>query len=111
MLISSWFVIGRTARIGNAGLATSFFNDRNSDVAEDLVKVLVESGQNVPEFLEAYRPEGEINFDEPDSDAEEAVEDPSGGTGGAWGAPATDDAWGGDSVAESVAPSTAGDAW
>lgn len=88
-------ILGRTARIGNQGLATTFYNDRNSDIAEDLVKILIESNQEVPSFLESYRPEGEINFDEPDSDAEDAVEDPTGGVAdGAWGAPAADDAWG-----------------
>ena len=63
--------IGRTARIGNRGLATSFFNSGNEDIATDLVKVLLESSQEIPEFLEPYRPIGEITFDEPDSDAED----------------------------------------
>lgn len=102
-------ILGRTARIGNQGLATTFYNDRNSDIAEDLVKILIESNQEVPSFLESYRPEGEINFDEPDSDAEDAVEDPTGGVAdGAWGAPAADDAWGEGAV--SVADA-ATDAW
>jgi len=29
--------IGRTARIGNEGLATSFYNDRNEDIAVRLL--------------------------------------------------------------------------
>ena len=80
--------IGRTARIGNHGLATSFFNDSNGDIGNDLVKILLENGQDIPEFLEQYRPEGELNFDEPDSDEEvaEPVEDAAGGFGGDdWG--------------------------
>lgn len=102
-------ISGRTARIGNQGLATTFYNDRNSDIAEDLVKILIESNQEVPSFLESYRPEGEINFDEPDSDAEDAVEDPTGGVAdGAWGAPAADDAWGEGTVPVAEA---ATDAW
>lgn len=104
-------ILGRTARIGNQGLATTFYNDKNSDIAEELVKILIESNQEVPHFLESYRPDGEINFDEPESDVEDAVEDPTGGVAdGAWGAPAADDAWGadGDTVAESAA---ATDAW
>jgi ATP-dependent RNA helicase DDX3X len=48
--------IGRTARIGNEGKATSFYNDRNEDIAEDLVKILLESKQVVPEFLEQFKP-------------------------------------------------------
>ena len=31
--------IGRTARIGNTGLATSFFNEKNEDIGEDLGKM------------------------------------------------------------------------
>lgn len=102
-------ISGRTARIGNQGLATTFYNDKNGDIAEDLVKILIEAGQEIPTFLESYRPDGEINFDEPDSDAEDAVEDPTGGVAdGAWGAPAADDAWG-----EEAAPAVGAtaDAW
>lgn len=79
--------IGRTARIGNAGQATSFYNERNADIAEDLVKLLIESNQTVPEFLEEFKPEGELTFD----DASDAEEEDGGagvadGDGGAWGA-------------------------
>lgn len=49
--------IGRTARIGNEGKATSFYNDRNDDIGEDLVKILLESKQEVPDFLEQFKPE------------------------------------------------------
>ncbi|KAF2476402.1 DEAD-domain-containing protein [Lindgomyces ingoldianus] len=49
--------IGRTARIGNEGKATSFYNDRNEDISEDLVKILVESKQEVPDFLADKVPE------------------------------------------------------
>lgn len=49
--------IGRTARIGNEGKATSFYNDRNEDIGEDLVKILLESKQEVPDFLEQFKPE------------------------------------------------------
>lgn len=56
----------------------------------------MESSQEVPEFLEPYRPIGEITFDEPDSDAEEdegqggdfgggAGDATGGGGGGEWG--------------------------
>ena len=49
--------IGRTARIGNEGKASSFFNDRNEDIGEDLVKILLESKQEVPDFLQQFMPE------------------------------------------------------
>lgn len=75
--------IGRTARIGNQGLATSFYNDRNDDIAQDLVNVLVECDQEVPDFLEQYKPEegNKIDFDD-DTDEEGEAE---GGENGAWG--------------------------
>ncbi|KAK1144779.1 hypothetical protein N8T08_004790 [Aspergillus melleus] len=79
--------IGRTARIGNEGLATSFYNDRDSDLAPELVKILVESKQRIPNFLESYKPTDEnITFDDDTDDEAEGVND--GGdndTGAAWG--------------------------
>ncbi|CAG9532886.1 unnamed protein product [Cercopithifilaria johnstoni] len=44
--------IGRTGRAGNIGLATSFFTDRNRNISHDLVDLLVESNQEVPDWLE-----------------------------------------------------------
>lgn len=68
--------IGRTARIGNIGLSTSFFNEKNEDIATGLVKILLETKQDIPEFLEAYKPEDLTNIDfEDDSDAEEEEDD------------------------------------
>lgn len=46
--------IGRTARVGNAGLATSFFNSRNMPIARDLTRLLQECKQQIPEFLRPY---------------------------------------------------------
>ena len=37
--------IGRTGRMGNLGLATSFFNDKNRNLTKDLVELIVESNQ------------------------------------------------------------------
>ena len=99
--------IGRTARIGNDGLATSFFNERNDDLAEDLVKVLVESKQEVPEFLEQYKPADAeaIDFDD---ESEEETE--TGGANGddPWGAAPEGDAWG---ASDTPAAEPAADAW
>ncbi|EER24484.1 hypothetical protein D8B26_005191 [Coccidioides posadasii str. Silveira] len=79
--------IGRTARIGNEGLATSFYNDgRDSAIATDLVKVLLECKQQIPDFLEAYVPEnGEVEWND-DTDGEDDDLDVA----------ATDAAWGGE---------------
>jgi ATP-dependent RNA helicase DDX3X len=43
--------IGRTGRAGNVGKAVSFFSDKNQNIARDLVDILKEAHQNVPEFL------------------------------------------------------------
>lgn len=45
--------IGRTGRLGNRGLATSFYDDSGKDahLAPDLVRILEQAGQEVPDFL------------------------------------------------------------
>lgn len=40
------------------GLATSFYNDKDDTIAEALVMTLLETRQTIPDFLEAYIPEG-----------------------------------------------------
>lgn len=61
--------IGRTARIGNQGLATSFYNDKNEELAQDLVNILTECECEVPDFLEHLKPEdGNIQFDDNSDD-------------------------------------------
>jgi ATP-dependent RNA helicase DDX3X len=73
-----FLVPGRTARIGNIGIATSFFNDRNLDIAPVLTKFLLENEQDIPDFLNEYRPEdGELNFDE-DEEIQQTSDDPEG---------------------------------
>jgi len=45
--------IGRTGRVGNTGRASSFFDpEDDAQMAKDLVKILVESSQEVPEWLQ-----------------------------------------------------------
>lgn len=45
--------IGHTRRVGNLGLATSFFNERNINITKDLLHLLlVETKQEVPSWLE-----------------------------------------------------------
>ena len=48
--------IGRTGRIGNPGLASSFYDpEYDHYIVRDLVKVLVDSNQEVPTWLEKER--------------------------------------------------------
>jgi len=111
--------IGRTGRIGHLGNATSFYNERNEDIAQELVNTLVEQGQEVPDFLEHLKPaDGQIKFqDDLSSDDEGAGK--GNGTGDAWGggnnAPAaaaatTNDSWGGGGGGNNGSAS-ANDAW
>ncbi|KAI8800717.1 P-loop containing nucleoside triphosphate hydrolase protein [Cladochytrium replicatum] len=47
--------VGRTARVGNPGRATSFFDPiKDSSVAAPLARVLQETKQEIPEFLKDY---------------------------------------------------------
>lgn len=113
--------IGRTARIGNRGLATSFYNERNEDIAQDLVNVLVECEQEVPDFLSHLKPEPtEIQFDDNSEDEGEA-EGEDGGV--AWGTESGDaaaateqvdnsfQADAGFSADDSSKPAAAADGW
>lgn len=81
--------IGRTARIGNSGLATSFFNEKNLDIAECIVKVMMENGQEVPDFLAEFKPaDGIVVW----SDNEDAEGDADAGGKTVAGAVADDEA-------------------
>nr|XP_033326000.1 ATP-dependent RNA helicase bel [Megalopta genalis] len=44
--------IGRTGRMGNLGLATSFFNNKNHNLVRDLVSLLLEANQELPPWLD-----------------------------------------------------------
>lgn len=92
--------IGRTARIGNDGLATSFFNERNDDIADDLVKVLLENEQEIPDFLQNRIPEDrKVVWD--DVSDEEPADDDAGKNGddaGAWGTTTNDAGFQADEV-------------
>ena len=65
--------IGRTARIGNVGVATSFYNDGDVDLAPDLVKILLECKREVPDFLQQFIPENEVVIFEEDNTDDETV--------------------------------------
>lgn len=85
---------GRTGRIGHRGLASSFYSDRDEAIASVLTRTLMETNQEVPDFLQSYIPEGgegaTLKF-EADSDFEDDA-----GTGGddAGNTEAAGDAWG-----------------
>ena len=66
--------IGRTARVGKSGLATSFYNDRSDLLAPQLTKLLKECKQEIPDFLQQYVSE-DTTWDEELDDNE--VEAPS----------------------------------
>jgi probable ATP-dependent RNA helicase DDX4 len=45
--------IGRTGRMGNTGRATSFYDSGdNGSISKDLVKILKDAGQEVPEWMQ-----------------------------------------------------------
>ncbi|CAL8101836.1 unnamed protein product [Calicophoron daubneyi] len=50
--------IGRTGRVGNLGMATSFFNDKNRNLARGLVELLEEVNQQVPPWLRGLVADG-----------------------------------------------------
>ena len=95
--------IGRTARIGNVGLATSFFNEKNEDIAEALVRIMLEAQQEIPDFLDQYKPEDttDLKFDD---DSDQEGENGEAGAGGG-------DAWGAGDTNGVTAPAPAADEW
>ncbi|XP_069492622.1 ATP-dependent RNA helicase DDX3X isoform X2 [Ambystoma mexicanum] len=54
--------IGRTGRVGNLGLATSFFHEKNINITKDLLDLLVEAKQEVPSWLESMAYEQQHKF-------------------------------------------------
>ncbi|KAL2065460.1 hypothetical protein VTL71DRAFT_3130 [Oculimacula yallundae] len=109
--------IGRTGRIGNLGLATSFYNgSRDTDIAEPLVKLMLETKQVIPDFLREFLPEGftaddegvisgdfaGLKFEDDDDDAENADNG-----GDAWGAAESTEA----PAAETSAPVDSQSGW
>lgn len=85
---------GRTGRLGNEGLATSFYNEKDEPLAPFLAKILVENKQPVPDFLEDFKPpENEpLDFDDDSGDEENVnvgtAADANGSNGDAWGSAA-----------------------
>ncbi|KAK0723843.1 P-loop containing nucleoside triphosphate hydrolase protein [Apiosordaria backusii] len=93
--------IGRTGRIGHRGMASSFFTERDEPIASVLTRTLLETGQEVPEFLSAYIPEdvSRLRFEaDSDFDETETAADNFGGDDAADGGDA--DTWGAGDAAE-----------
>ena len=40
-------------RVGNLGLATSFFNEKNRNICRELLELLAETRQDIPSWLES----------------------------------------------------------
>lgn len=85
-------------------MATSFYNDRDADLGEDLVKTLLETHQIVPDFLESLIPEGftadgggDTNLLKFDADSDDGQEENAEPASGGWGeVPSSEPAgWGG----------------
>jgi ATP-dependent RNA helicase DDX3X len=105
--------IGRTGRIGHKGNATSFYNEKNEELAPFLVNILLETGQTVPDFLESFKPESGIaEFEDDLTDDDDDTSDPgyvtAPGADAFTEAPAAADAWG---TAAPAATAEAADAW
>ncbi|KAF3941482.1 hypothetical protein ABW19_dt0210262 [Dactylella cylindrospora] len=81
--------IGRTARMGTIGLATTFWDSVTGvDLAPHLVKMLMECNQEVPSFLSMYKPAEEEPsklFDDEGSDGEDSGNAEGGGNDSTWG--------------------------
>ncbi|KAL2269499.1 hypothetical protein VTJ83DRAFT_1683 [Remersonia thermophila] len=107
--------IGRTGRIGHRGLATSFYSEHDEPIASVLTRTLLETNQEIPEFLQQYVPKNytpeSLKF-EADSDFEEegagddGNDDVANAWGNSWGAPDAGNTSGDQPVDESDFPVT-----
>ncbi|GJJ78006.1 hypothetical protein EMPS_10365 [Entomortierella parvispora] len=100
--------IGRTARAGNQGLATSFYNDRNELIAPQLTKILQECSQEVPDFLKAYVSENttyEANDDFVEESDEQILGAGPSSSGAVWNMTEADSNWGSGGCRSSLLPS------
>lgn len=128
MFIRQWLTLwlGRTGRIGHRGVATSFFTDRDEPLASVLTRTLLETNQDIPEFLQAYVPENwssgtKVKFEtESDFDPNDVAGAGDGGAdAGGWngdenGQGDSGGGWGGSGENDGAASGEAagsGDAW
>ncbi|RCI16613.1 hypothetical protein L249_2903 [Ophiocordyceps polyrhachis-furcata BCC 54312] len=115
--------IGRTGRIGHRGVATSLFCDRDEPMASVLTRTLLETKQEIPDFLQSYVPDGEAaekpkfeadsDFDPNDLGTMESL-NLGGGDDNGWGEKAdqgAQDGWGGGGEAQANNSTSAGGGW
>ncbi len=108
---------GRTGRIGNRGIATSLFSERDEGIASVLTRTLLETNQEIPDFLQQYIPEGEalerLKFEvESDFDENDVAGAGDASGGGGWGSSEDNGASGGGwGSAENGAPATNDGGW
>ncbi|KAF8524166.1 P-loop containing nucleoside triphosphate hydrolase protein [Gautieria morchelliformis] len=53
--------IGRTGRAGNTGLSTAFFNRGNRNIVRELVELLREANQDIPQWLDTVAQEASFS--------------------------------------------------
>lgn len=74
--------------MGHRGLATSLYTDDDEPIASVLTRTLMETGQEIPEFLQEYVPEGmsgnNVKFED-DSDFDENDNTEVGANSTTWG--------------------------
>ncbi|RDA82499.1 hypothetical protein CP532_6857 [Ophiocordyceps camponoti-leonardi (nom. inval.)] len=113
--------IGRTGRIGHRGVATSLFCERDEPMASVLTRTLLETKQDIPDFLQPYIPDGEA-AEKPKFEADSDFDPNDLGTmaslnlGGeennGWGEKAdqggAQDSWGGGGEAQTTSTSAGG---
>lgn len=109
-------ILGRTGRIGHRGVATSFFDfDCDEAMADVLTRTLLETKQEIPEFLQTYVPEGELALKprfETESDYDENEVADSGNSNGLGNASAEPGgAWGGGDSGDAAGNSGSGSGW
>ncbi|KAI9163282.1 ATP-dependent RNA helicase ded1 [Paramyrothecium foliicola] len=87
--------IGRTGRIGHKGVATSLYGERDEPIASVLTRTLLETKQEIPDFLQGYVPEGEA-AENPKFETESDFDpnDLGGQTDGNFGGDGGDGGWG-----------------
>ena len=109
---------GRTGRIGHRGLATSLYCDRDEPIASVLTRTLLETKQDVPDFLQGYIPtdmeNNRIRFEtESDFDEEEANGAGAGAPAQGWGGngDANGSAWGQSGLSEANGNQTNESTW
>jgi len=87
-------------------LATTFYNDNDEAIAPDLVKILIECEQEIPSFLERFKPDDVDNLkwgEEDNSDGSDAGSNAGDAAGGEMDGGEDDGTWGttgGDTVVE-----------